>query len=90
MLIGYSGDSAIASTVIEESQAEGEEARKFLEDVRVTFPQVRMISKQFLTNSFLCVVVGVSDLNMLLVCLLIACLDECRVNLFSGTDDVMQ
>lgn len=34
------GDSEIASTVINESEAEGEEARKFLEDVRVTFPQV--------------------------------------------------
>lgn len=35
-----SGDSDIASTVINESEAEGEEARKFLEDVRETFPQV--------------------------------------------------
>ena len=34
------GDSGIASIVINESDAEGEEARKFLEDVRVTFPQV--------------------------------------------------
>lgn len=34
------GDSGIASMVINESDAEGEEARKFLEDVRVTFPQV--------------------------------------------------
>lgn len=34
------GDSEIASSVINESEAEGEEARKFLEDVRVTFPQV--------------------------------------------------
>lgn len=30
----------MASTVINESEAEGEEAKKFLEDVRVTFPQV--------------------------------------------------
>jgi len=35
-----SGDSEVARTVIGESNAEGEEARKFLEDVRVTFPQV--------------------------------------------------
>nr|AVA17714.1 SOS1-like protein 1B [Populus nigra] len=33
------GGSDIASIVINESEAEGEEARKFLEDVRVTFPQ---------------------------------------------------
>ena len=35
-----SGDSEVARIVIDESNAEGEEARKFLEDVRVTFPQV--------------------------------------------------
>lgn len=34
------GDSEIASSVINESEAEGEEARTFLEDVRVTFPEV--------------------------------------------------
>lgn len=34
------GESEIASKVASESEAEGEEARKFLEDVRVTFPQV--------------------------------------------------
>lgn len=34
------GDSDVASTVISESEAEGEEAKNFLEDVRVTFPQV--------------------------------------------------
>ena len=34
------GDSEIASQVNDESEAEGEEARKFLEDVRVTFPEV--------------------------------------------------
>lgn len=35
-----SGDSEVARIVIDESNAEGEEARKFLEDVRITFPQV--------------------------------------------------
>lgn len=30
----------MASIVINESEAEGQEARKFLEDVRVAFPQV--------------------------------------------------
>ncbi|CAN1218006.1 Sodium/hydrogen exchanger 7 [Linum perenne] len=34
------GDSDVASTVIDESDAEGEDARAFLEKVRVTFPQV--------------------------------------------------
>ncbi|CAL4935122.1 unnamed protein product [Urochloa decumbens] len=36
----FLGDSVIARTVISESNAEQEEARIFLEDVRVTFPQV--------------------------------------------------
>lgn len=35
-LLIYLGDSE----VINESEAEGEEAKNFLEDVRVTFPQV--------------------------------------------------
>ena len=35
-----SGDSEIARIVIDESTAAGEEAKKFLEDVRLTFPQV--------------------------------------------------
>jgi len=34
------GDSDVASAVINESVVEGEEARKFLEDVNVTYPQV--------------------------------------------------
>lgn len=34
------GDSDTASIIINESEAEAEEAKKFLEDVRVTFPQV--------------------------------------------------
>nr|ABF60872.1 Na+/H+ antiporter [Populus euphratica] len=41
----FIGDSGIASLVINESNAEGEEARKFLEDVRVTFPQVLRVVK---------------------------------------------
>nr|AVA17730.1 SOS1-like protein 1 [Populus ciliata] len=41
----FIGDSGIASIVINESDAEGEEARKFLEDVRVTFPQVLRVVK---------------------------------------------
>ncbi|KAK4754515.1 hypothetical protein SAY87_002619 [Trapa incisa] len=41
----FIGDSDIASIVINESEAEGEEARKFLEDVRLTFPQVLRVVK---------------------------------------------
>ncbi|KAL3582348.1 hypothetical protein D5086_016680 [Populus alba] len=41
----FIGDSGIASIVINESDAEGEEARKFLEDVRITFPQVLRVVK---------------------------------------------
>ncbi|KAL9457070.1 hypothetical protein AB3S75_006164 [Citrus x aurantiifolia] len=41
----FIGDSGIASVVIEESKAEGEDARKFLEDVRVNFPQVLHVVK---------------------------------------------
>lgn len=36
----YLGDSDVAFIVINESKAEGEEAKNFLEDVRVTFPEV--------------------------------------------------
>ncbi|KAK7370031.1 hypothetical protein VNO80_12082 [Phaseolus coccineus] len=39
------GDSDVASAVINESVVEGEEARKFLEDVNVTYPQVLRIVK---------------------------------------------
>nr|GMC85009.1 SOS1-like protein 1 [Ipomoea batatas] len=39
------GESEIASVVINESEEEGEEARKFLEEVRVTFPQVLRVVK---------------------------------------------
>ncbi|KAL6543894.1 Son of sevenless 1 [Orobanche gracilis] len=41
----FIGDSGIAAVVIRESEQEGEEARKFLEDVRVTFPQVLRVVK---------------------------------------------
>ncbi|XP_022955956.1 sodium/hydrogen exchanger 7 isoform X2 [Cucurbita moschata] len=50
----FIGDSDIASTVINESEAEGEEARKFLEDVRETFPQVlRVVKTRQVTYSVL-------------------------------------
>ncbi|KAK7399871.1 hypothetical protein VNO78_11065 [Psophocarpus tetragonolobus] len=41
----FIGDSDIASAVINESVMEGEEARKFLEDVNVTYPQVLRVVK---------------------------------------------
>ncbi|TQD74358.1 hypothetical protein C1H46_040114 [Malus baccata] len=41
----FIGDSEVASIVINESEAEGEEAKKFLEHVRVTFPQVLRVVK---------------------------------------------
>ncbi|GKU97567.1 hypothetical protein SLEP1_g10703 [Rubroshorea leprosula] len=41
----FLGDSNIACMVINESVAEGGEARKFLEDVRLTFPQVLHVVK---------------------------------------------
>ncbi|XP_047330255.1 sodium/hydrogen exchanger 8 [Impatiens glandulifera] len=44
-LVDFIGDSDIASSVISESEAEGEEAKKFLEDVRISFPQVLRIVK---------------------------------------------
>ncbi|GMJ13363.1 ARABIDOPSIS SALT OVERLY SENSITIVE 1, SALT OVERLY SENSITIVE 1, ARABIDOPSIS NA+/H+ ANTIPORTER 7 [Hibiscus trionum] len=50
----FIGDSVVASTVITESEAEGEEARKFLEDVRITFPQVlRVVKTRQVTYSVL-------------------------------------
>lgn len=49
--IGY---SEISSAVINESEKEGEEARKFLEDVRVTFPQVlRVVKTRQVTHAVL-------------------------------------
>ncbi|KAK6921584.1 hypothetical protein RJ641_012091 [Dillenia turbinata] len=50
----FIGDSEIASIAICESEAEGEEARQFLEDVRVTFPQVlRVVKTRQVTYSVL-------------------------------------
>ncbi|XP_075518646.1 sodium/hydrogen exchanger 7 isoform X5 [Primulina tabacum] len=44
-LCDWKGNSEIAATVDRESEGEGEEAKKFLEDVRVTFPQVLRVVK---------------------------------------------
>ncbi|MQL85489.1 hypothetical protein Taro_018016, partial [Colocasia esculenta] len=53
-LHGFIGESEVASIVIGESIAEGEEARKFLEDVRVSFPQVlRVVKTKQVTYSVL-------------------------------------
>ncbi|KAK9065117.1 hypothetical protein SSX86_016500 [Deinandra increscens subsp. villosa] len=41
----FIGDSEIALAIINESETEGEEAKKFLEDVRTTFPQVLRVLK---------------------------------------------
>ncbi|KAL8520747.1 hypothetical protein ACS0TY_011334 [Phlomoides rotata] len=50
----FIGDSEIAAIVIRESEVEGEEARKFLEDVRVSFPQVlRVVKTRQVTYSVL-------------------------------------
>ncbi|XP_020576631.1 sodium/hydrogen exchanger 7-like [Phalaenopsis equestris] len=48
------GDSEIASTVIIESNEEGEDAMKFLEDVRINLPQVlRVVKTRQVTYSIL-------------------------------------
>ncbi|XP_042979148.1 sodium/hydrogen exchanger 7-like isoform X4 [Carya illinoinensis] len=48
------GESDVASIVIKESEAEGQEARKFLEDVRAAFPQVlRVVKTRQVTHSVL-------------------------------------
>ncbi|XP_038716122.1 sodium/hydrogen exchanger 8-like isoform X2 [Tripterygium wilfordii] len=50
----FIGDSDIATIVINESEAEVEEAKMFLEDVRVTFPQVlRVVKTRQVTYSVL-------------------------------------
>ncbi|XP_058184288.1 sodium/hydrogen exchanger 7 isoform X4 [Rhododendron vialii] len=50
----FIGDSEVSSMVIKESEAEGEEARQFLEEVRVTFPQVlRVVKTRQVTYSVL-------------------------------------
>ncbi|WOH15660.1 hypothetical protein DCAR_0935203 [Daucus carota subsp. sativus] len=41
----FIGDSEVASSVIGESEIEGEDAKQFLEDVRVAFPQVLRVLK---------------------------------------------
>nr|XP_043608421.1 sodium/hydrogen exchanger 8-like [Erigeron canadensis] len=41
----FSGDSEIASEIISESELEVEEAKKFLDDVRLAFPQVLHVLK---------------------------------------------
>ncbi|XP_019460039.1 PREDICTED: sodium/hydrogen exchanger 8 isoform X2 [Lupinus angustifolius] len=45
LLHDFIGDSGVASAVINESLVEGEGARKFLEDVRTTYPQVLRVVK---------------------------------------------
>ncbi|KAG6396802.1 hypothetical protein SASPL_142959 [Salvia splendens] len=53
-LCDWKGDSEIAAMVISESEQAGEEARIFLEDVRVTFPQVlRVVKTRQVTYSVL-------------------------------------
>ncbi|KAL5721973.1 Son of sevenless 1 [Ranunculus cassubicifolius] len=50
----FLGASEIASVVINESESEGEPAKKFLEDVRVMFPQVlRVVKTRQVTYSIL-------------------------------------
>ncbi|XP_042379307.1 sodium/hydrogen exchanger 7-like isoform X3 [Zingiber officinale] len=50
----FLGESAIATAVIDESNEEGEEALKFLEDVRLAFPQesVIVVAKTILPQIF--------------------------------------
>ncbi|XP_043695377.1 sodium/hydrogen exchanger 8 isoform X2 [Telopea speciosissima] len=53
-LYEFIGENEVTSIVINESDTEGEEARQFLEDVRVTFPQVLHVLKtRQVTNSIL-------------------------------------
>ncbi|XP_021598719.1 sodium/hydrogen exchanger 8 isoform X3 [Manihot esculenta] len=50
----FLGDNELASKVINESEAEGKEAREFLEDVRGTFPEVlRVLKTRQVTHSVL-------------------------------------
>lgn len=49
-----SGESEIASLVIKESEEEGEDARKFLEEVRVSFPQVYKDKSLSMISSISC------------------------------------
>ncbi|KAL3502151.1 hypothetical protein ACH5RR_036600, partial [Cinchona calisaya] len=53
-LLDFIGDGEIASLVIKESEEEGEEAKKFLEEIRVSFPQVlRVVKTRQVTYSVL-------------------------------------
>ncbi|KAL9241734.1 hypothetical protein vseg_015808 [Gypsophila vaccaria] len=50
----FIGESEISAAVINESAAEGEEAKKFLEDVRITFPEVlRVVKTRQVTHAVL-------------------------------------
>ncbi|GMH06732.1 hypothetical protein Nepgr_008572 [Nepenthes gracilis] len=50
----FIGDNEIASVAINESEVDGEEARKFLEEVRISFPQVlRVVKTRQVTYSVL-------------------------------------
>lgn len=50
----FIGDSEVAEAVIQESEAEGEQAKQFLEDVQLTFPQVlRVVKTKQVTYSIL-------------------------------------
>uniref|UniRef100_A0A1D1ZC97 Sodium/hydrogen exchanger 7 n=2 Tax=Anthurium amnicola TaxID=1678845 RepID=A0A1D1ZC97_9ARAE len=50
----FIGENEIASIVIGESNKEGEEAKKFLEDVHISFPQVlRVVKTKQVTHSIL-------------------------------------
>nr|AVZ44366.1 SOS1 [Fagopyrum esculentum] len=50
----FIGESEIAFNVSNESEAEGEEAKKFLEDVRMSFPQVlRLVKTRQVTHAVL-------------------------------------
>lgn len=40
VILSSAGESEIASLVITESDVEGEEAKKILEDIHLTFPEV--------------------------------------------------
>lgn len=50
----FIGESEVAEAIIQESEAEGEPAKQFLEDVQLTFPQVlRVIKTKQVTYSIL-------------------------------------
>ncbi|KAM3324749.1 hypothetical protein P3S67_005901 [Capsicum chacoense] len=49
-LTEFIGESEIASLVIKESEEEGEDAQKFLEEVRVSFPQIGILEEKEMTH----------------------------------------